>query len=261
MGASSDRRRERQARTIGNRHIAVSVLAGVVRNALTDVGAHRSSFLTNIWIELKRYGARQIPGIELSRIRGIDRVRVDGPVRRHSPMVVTALAILLESETVFEFGPDTGDTAWLLAHNLANARIYQLDEGTGPPQSVRPAYPLQQLSGGDDRRRDATTPASRIIRLNGDSTTFDFRPYSGTADLVYIEGSQRQARITSDTEAAFGLLSELGTIVWDGYSGDAGVYAYLNDLSSSLDRPLLHILGTRLVVYSRWDMVIPDLGP
>jgi hypothetical protein len=63
-----------------------------------------------------------------------------------------------------------------------------------------------------------------------------------------------------DTEAAFGLLSELGTIVWDGYSGDAGVYAYLNELAPSIDGPLFHILGTRLVFYSRWDIVMPDLG-
>jgi hypothetical protein len=262
MRASSESR-ERQAQTIGNRHIAARVLAGVLRNVLTDPVAPRSHFLTNIWIELKRYGAREIPNIELSRIRGIDRVHVDGPVRRHSPMVVTALSILLESETVFEFGPDTGDTASLLARNLANANIYRVDEGAESPKQANappanPAYPVSRED--NDPRHDAVPPASRITRLTGDSTSFDVRPYSGTADLVYIEGSRRHARIRSDTEAAFGLLSELGTVVWDGYLGDAGVYAYLNELAPSLDGPLFHILGTRLVFYSRWDIVIPDPG-
>jgi hypothetical protein len=266
VGASSDQRRERKARTIGNRHIAVGVLAGVMRT-LTGAGAQRSSLLAHLWSELKRYGTRQIPNIELSSIRGIDRVRVNGPVRHHSPMVVTALAILLESETVFEFGPDTGDTAWLLAHNLADARIYQLEEGTvlhdlpHDRTAARATNPVQLLTRGDDPQRAAASAASRIIKLTGESTTFDLRPYSGTADLVYIEGSRRQAGVRADTEAAFGLLSELGAIIWHGYPGDAGLYAYLNGLAASLDRPLVHILGTRLVLYSRWDMVIPDLGP
>jgi hypothetical protein len=261
MRASSDRFRERQVRTIGDRSIAIGVLAGVVRNALTDPEQLRSYFLTNIWIELKRYGARRIPNIELSRIRGIERVRVDGPIRRHSPLVVAALSILLEAETLFEFGMDTGDTASLLEHNLANARIYLLDEGSGSSDQAgaRPNRVYHRSRGDDDHPRVGAPQASRIIHLTGDSTTFDFRPYRGTADLVYIEGSKRPTRIRPDTEAAFGLLSELGSILWDGYSGDAGVYAYLNELAPSLDRPLVHILGTRLALYSRWDILTPDI--
>jgi hypothetical protein len=263
MGASSSQRRERQPRTIGNRHIAMGVLARVVRSALTDPRASRSQLLTNIWIELKRYGAQRIQNIQLSDIRGIDRVRVDGPVRRHSPLVVTALSILLECETAFEFGPDTGDTAWLLAHNLPNARIHVLADGTESRTKAWPA-PVDEVYRLPTRDHgvpgDAVPEASRITHLLGDSTTFDFLPYNGTADLVYIEGSGRHARIKADTEAAFGLLSDLGTIVWDGYSGDPGVYAYLNELAPFLDGPVFHILGTRLAMYSRWDIVIPQYG-
>lgn len=215
----------------------------------------------NVWIELKRYGAPRIRNIELSRVRGIDRVRVEGPVRRHSPLVVTALSRLLECETLFQLGPDMGDTVWLLAHNLPGATIFVLDEGSVPTDQPAPgpAGRVYQLSR---RERglplDETQDDARITQLAGDSATFDFLPYSGRADLVYIEGSRRPDQVRSDTEAAFGLLSELGTIVWDGYSGDAGVYAYLNELAPSLDRPIYHILNTRLALYSRWDIVIPD---
>jgi hypothetical protein len=213
----------------------------------------------NLWIDLKRYGARRVRNVELSRIRGIDRTRVDGPVRRHSPLVVTALSVLLECETVFEIGPDTGDTAWLLAHNLPSARIFMLEEGSEATDQAKPGRSdqLYHLSRGDRGvRPDAE--ASRITRLSGDSASFDFLAYSGTFDLVYIEGSHRYPSVRSDTEAAFGLLAELGTIVWDGYSGDPGVYAYLNDLAPSLDRPIFHLLGTRLAMYSRWDTVLPE---
>jgi hypothetical protein len=175
---------------------------------------------------------------------------------------VTALSRLLECDTVFQLGPDMADTAWLLAHNLPSIRIFMLDAGLRPSD--------QPTLGPTDRvyhlpRRDrgvsleATPDSSRITQLAGDSATFDFLPYSGSADLVYIEGTRRSDQVRSDTEAAFGLLSELGTIVWDGYSGDAGVYAYLNELAPSLDRPIYHILDTRLALYSRWDIVIPDV--
>ena len=174
-------------------------------------------------------------------------------------LALTALSMLLECETVFELGPDTGGAKGLLAHNLPNARIFLLDDGAEPPAQTKPGPTdrLYHLPRGDyGRRLDATAQGGLVTHLPGDSFTFDLLPYSGTADLVYIEGSRRYSHIASDTEAAFGLLSELGTIVWDGYSGDAGVYSYLNDLAPSLDRPVFHILGTRLALYSRWDIAI-----
>jgi hypothetical protein len=250
-----------QNRLVRNRSIFLGVVAGVVRNSLTDPGPARGHLLTSLWIELKRHGSARIRNIELSRIRGIDRVQVEGPVWRHSPLVVAALSTLLECETVFELGPDSGGTAWIVAHNLPRATIFQLDVELPPKDRDEPgaANRVYQLSRGERAHRSEMTPeASRITHLFGDSATFDFLPYSGAADLVYIEGSRRQAQLRSDTAAAFGLLSELGTIVWDGYSGDPGVYAYLNDLAPTLDRPVFHVLGTRLALYSRWDIVIPD---
>jgi hypothetical protein len=254
MGASADKSGERRIRRVRDRNIAAGVVARVLRNWLIDPGPQRSHLLTNLWIELKRYAAPRVSNVEVSRIRGIDRVSVDGPVRRHSPLILTALSKLLECETVFELGPDTGGTTGLLAHNLPKAQIFLLDDGAEPHGQLGPVDRLYHLPQG----LDATAKPGRVTYLSGDSFTFDFLPYSGTADLVYIEGSRRHSHIESDTEAAFGLLSELGTIVWDGYSGDPGVYAYLNDLAPSLDRPLFHILGTRLALYSRWDVVLED---
>ena len=259
MGASADQSDERPIRRVRDRNIVAGVVAGVIRNWFTDPGPQRSHLFTNLWIELKRYGASRVSNIELSRIRAIDQVRVNGPVRRHSPLILTALSMLLECETVFELGPDMGGTTGLLAHNLPKARIFLLDDGADPLGQAKPgpADGLYHLPpGAYGQRLDASAEAGRVTYLSGDSFTFDFLPYSGTADLVYIEGSRRYAHIRSDTEAAFGLLSELGTIVWDGYSGDPGVYAYLNGLAPLLDRPIFHILGTRLALYSRWDIVV-----
>jgi hypothetical protein len=77
-------------------------------------------------------------------------------------------------------------------------------------------------------------------------------------DLVHIDAGEGGADIRAQTDAAFGLLSELGSIVWADYPHSAGVYAYLNELAPALDRPVFHILGTRLALYSRWDIVRPS---
>ena len=260
MTAAPGSRREHPSRPVQNRQILGTVLAGIARNWLGEPGPVRSDFLTNLWIELKRYGAPRVRNVKLSRLRGIDRVRVDGPIRRYSPLVATALSMLLECETVFHLGPDTGDTVWLLAHNIPNVRVFLLDEETDSAEQAEPGPTerVYRLSTRDRALRDAISDASRITHLPGDSSTFDFLDYSGTADLVYIEGSRRHARVRSDTEAAFGLLSELGTIVWDGYLEDPSLYAYLNELAPTLDRPLFHIVGTRLALYSRWNVVLPE---
>jgi hypothetical protein len=258
VGASADVGRPRQIRGVRDRNIAAAVVAGLVRNWLGDAGSPHSQLLKSLWIELKRYGALRVGNIEISRIRGIDHVRVDGPVRRHSPLIVAALAMLLESETIFQIGPDRSDTAPLLAHNLPGARLFVLDETAAFPDQSNPGTTdrLYRLPLGPYGGPDPAGRTSRVTHLSGDSFTFDFVPYSGKVDLLYIEGSRRYSHIGSDTEAAFGLLSDLGTIVWDGYAGDAGVYAYVNEIASSLDRPVFHILGTRLALYSRWDIVV-----
>jgi hypothetical protein len=217
------------------------VVAGVIRNSLVDPQDLRNGLLRNVWIELKRFGAKNVRTIELARIRGIDRVTVEGPVLRHGALIVSALAALLECERIFEFGTSGGETARLLAHNLPLAEIYSFDS---PPDAT-------SGSAGGPR----STLGDRSERLFGDSETFDFLPYSGSIDLVHIDASRRLAALGADTDAAFGMLSELGSIVWYGYSHHPAVYGFLNTLAPTLDRPIYHLAGTRLAVYSRWDII------
>jgi hypothetical protein len=91
--------------------------------------------------------------------------------------------------------------------------------------------------------------------LLGDSATFDYQPYEGLMDLVYVDGSHSYSYVKNDTEAALRMLSQRGAIAWDDYPGYAGIYAYLEELAPQLDAPLLHIYGTRLVIYSRQQLV------
>lgn len=234
--------RDQPTQPIGNLRILPGVVSGALRNSFADPRDLRYGLLRNVWVELKRFAAQNVRTVELSRIRGIHRVTVDGPVVRHGSLVVSALAALLECERIFDFGTSDGDTSRLLAHNLPGAQIYTFEASPGARHARAGSIP--------------TAPASGIARLYGDSATFDFSPYSGSIDLVHIDGASRVESLGADADAAFGMLSELGSIIWYGYSYQPAVYGFLNKLAPALDRPIYHLLGTRLALYSRWDIVV-----
>ena len=228
--------------------------------AAADPRGLRTQLLKNLWIEVKRFGASRIENIEPSWISGLDRVPVEGPITRQSSLVLCALGALLGSERIFEFGTYRGDTTWLLAHNLPRARVYTLDLG-GPDATGSAELELtdaaEYFTDWDRGARFRDTPeAARITRLVGDSATFDFSPYRGTMDLVYVDASHSFSYVKSDTEAALTMLSATGTIVWDDYTHYSGIWAYLDALASGLEGPIYHLLGTRLALYSRRELLV-----
>ena len=249
----------RPIRRVGNWRIAPLVIRGAVSRALADPAALRARLLKPLWIELKRFAAPRVVSVDLWQISGLDRIRVEGTVLRRSPLVVCALASLLEAETIFEFGTYHGETAWLLARNLPHARVLTLDL-EGQDAVGRAALELTDLDeyfrewGRGSRFRD-TPEAERITQLIGDSATFDFAPYGGSVDLVYVDASHSYSYVRSDTEAGLAMLSPSGTIVWDDYTHYSGIFAYLHELAPTLDRPIYHLVGTRLAVYSRRPLV------
>lgn len=230
---------ERPSARIGERHVAIDVIAGVIRKAIAGRGDDRMLLLRQLWIELRRFSASNVRNIPLSRIRAIHDVHVAGPIDQTDALVVSAIAAVLECDTIFMFGP-ARDTGAVLAHNLPEAQIYALV----PPEP-------ESLAAARSHPRQ---PAGNITRLAGSAATFDLSRYSGKSDLVFIDGVRD---LREETDAAFSLLSELGTIIWDNYTHSAAAYAYLNALAPALDRPVFHLLGTRLALYSRWDIVRP----
>ena len=233
---------ERPSAPIGEWHVALDVIAGVLRNAIAGRGDERMLLLRQLWIELRRFGAPNVRSIPLSRIRAIHDVQVEGPIDQPDALVVSAVAAVLECETIFAFGP-AADTGAVLARNLPDAQIYALV----PPEP-------EPLGAARSRSRQ---PAGNITRLAGSAETFDLSPYSGKSDLVLIDAGDGVSDLREETDAAFSLLSELGTIIWDNYTHSAAAYSYLNALAPALDRPVFHLRGTRLALYSRWDIVRP----
>lgn len=246
-------------RRVRNRDILPGVVRDAIARAAADPRGARARLLKGLWIEIKRFSAPHVMSVEPAQIAGLDLVRVEGHVMRHSPLVLCALAQLLGCRSIFEIGTFRGDTSWLLAHNLPQAHVFTLDL-PGPESAQRARLEITDVDEyfhtWERGARFRDTPESlRITPLVGDSATFDFSPYRGAMDLVYIDASHSYSYVRADTEAALAMLSPTGTIVWDDYTYYPGIYAYLNELAPALDRPIYHLLGTRLAVHARRDLL------
>ncbi len=208
---------------------------------------------------MKRFGAPRVRSIEIADIAGIERVLIRGGVTRracgpqYDGFLAAALCQLWKCRTVFEIGTFHGETAWLIAHDNPNIEIYTLDL-SGIEAAGHTVLELTDRNDYDNWERgvrfQATPEAARIVQLYEDSATFDYSPYRHSIDLVYIDASHSYSHVRSDTEAALSMLSHCGTIICDDYTHYAGIYANLNELSPQLEGGIVHLLGTRLAMFT-----------
>jgi predicted O-methyltransferase YrrM len=240
-----------------NRRLIGPLSSRLIRTLLTDRHGTRYRLLGHLWVECQRFLAPNVRNVDLADL-DVDGILVEGDVSRHCRLVLCAMCKLLEVATVFEIGTLHGQTSWLIARNIPHARVFTLDLPSLDAASrlthevTDPEYFVEYNRG---RTFMGTPEAARITQLFGDSATFDFSPFRGAIDLVFIDGSHSYEAVRSDTEAALSMLSERGTIVWDDYLYYPGVYRVINDLAPKLDRPVFHIVGTRLAVYSRVNVL------
>jgi hypothetical protein len=251
-------------RRVGNWHLIPGVLGGLMRNVARDPRGARELLFKQVWIDIKRFAAPSVLNVQTVDIDGLADVVVQAaPARPHS-VVLCGLCKLLGCRTVFEIGTLHGDTTWLLARNDPAVQIFTLDlpDLTTAGHTTFALTDPEYFAHWDRGARFKGTPEEdRITQLRGDSATFDYSPYAGMVDLVFIDASHNYSYVKSDTEAALGMLSAGGAIVWDDYTHYAGIYAYLNELSATLDRPIVHLVGTRFAVYSRRELVVRSGDP
>jgi len=100
-----------------------------------------------------------------------------------------------------------------------------------------------------------------VVHIGHDSRTFDYTPYLGTCDLVFIDGDHSYDGVRSDTANAFRLLrDERSVIVWHDYMRTSeedvlwGVVAGLLDgAPEHARRNLYHVSNTLCAVYIQGD--------
>lgn len=243
-----------------NRRIMLITLRGLRRGMTRRRAEFRHHVVRDVWTVAKRFGAESVQNIEFREIPCLWEARVEGYLEDQQRLLLAALARGLGCRTFFEIGTNRGRTTWTMARNNPELQSFTLDVPQGAASEAT-AFEL----GSDDRwcfRDDScgeafcgASEAERITQLWGDSATFDFSPYYGRIDFVYIDGAHTYDYVRSDSANALRMLSPTGTIVWDDYTTGTGVYEHVVELARSLDRPVYHVYGTRIAIYSRQDFV------
>lgn len=255
----------RSTQVDNNRRLVGPTLLGALRNAAAHPQELRHHVARDLWTLTKRFGSRQVENIELPEFPGLVDAVVEGYIDDPNRPVLAALCKATGARSFFEIGTNRGRTAWTVARNNPELTVHTLDL---PSPDAPVAFDLndsdRRFFGDRWASGEAfhdTPEAERITVLTGDSATFDFSPWKGQVDVVFVDGAHSYSYVRNDTEAALEMLSPNGTMLWDDYPTIPGVYKVVNEFAGTLDRPLYHLRGTRLVLYSRQDVVrrLPDV--
>jgi predicted O-methyltransferase YrrM len=247
-----------------NRRILLPTLRGVIRAGVARPGELRRHVVPELWAVAKRFGAGSVIDVDFGEIPCLWDAVVDGYLQDQHRLILAALARGLRSRTFFEIGTNRGRTTWTVAHNNPELELYTLDvpPGATPDRTALELSPEDAYFFRDESLGEAfqgTPEAERITQLFGDSAMFDYSRFEESIDLVYVDGAHTYEYVSSDSANALRILSPTGTIVWDDYTISPGVYQHVVELSATLDRPVYHLRGTRMAIYSRQSLVRREL--
>jgi predicted O-methyltransferase YrrM len=170
-------------------------------------------------------------------------------------ILLNRLVAARQPNLIFELGTFDGRTTINLAANAPpGATVYTIDLPAASVARTRLAldeddklYIEKPVSGA---RFIGSEYAKKITQLYGDTGAFDFSPWCGKADFVFVDASHAAAYVRNDTEVALRLVGERdGMIVWHDYSDWAhGVVEVLHEYRDRHPRlhDLANIRGTAL---------------
>ena len=177
---------------------------------------------------------------------------VDGYVHRLELHFLSALVKLNNSQCIFEIGTFDGFTTLHLAGNSGEeARVWTLDLPEPPGKTKFPLSASDMSYVGKKQigvRYRETDVERKITQLLGDSATFDFSPFWGQMDLVFVDGSHQYEYVREDSRNALKLLNGAGIVVWHDYSPSwPGVVRAIDELPL----PIYRIKNTTLALLKR----------
>lgn len=170
-------------------------------------------------------------------------------------LTIATICAALRPQQIFEFGTYTGESTLVMAHNTpTDTRITTIDLDP----NARDTH-VHGLGVGGFRRFTvgaafvATAAAAKIDQRYGDTRTFDYAPFRGQIDLIYIDADHTYEFAKADTASALTMLRPGGAILWDDYTWTdahpecAGVTRTVNELAAT--RPIYRVAGTRFALY------------
>jgi predicted O-methyltransferase YrrM len=207
-------------------------------------------------LEIKKTPAREV----LSFIDGPLAFPIgdDGNITTKEVIIINHLVKTYCPARLFEIGTFDGRTTLNLALNSPpDAEVFTLDlpddDGETPGVTITDAarkYKKQSKTGRLFLESEFPE-AKKIKQLFGDSAVFDFSPYYGTVDFVFVDGSHEYDYVKNDTEIALRLLrGGKGIIVWHDYNYVFhGVVRVLNELHETEPFDEMVRVGLTSLVY------------
>jgi predicted O-methyltransferase YrrM len=193
------------------------------------------------------------PGIEAQEVCLTQRFE-DKALPYGEVYVLAAITAFLRPRMVFEIGTFTGAASLIIAQQAgAGCAVYTLDVPAGYGRLQLRGVALDPPESDADligERFRGTEYERQITQLYGDSATFDFTPYTGQMDLVFVDGSHSYEYVMNDTQRALKMLTPHGTIIWDDCSTQhPGVAEALDRVGAAL--PIYRISKTRFALHTR----------
>ena len=241
---------------IGNRQIAARVARATALGAIRRRTEFRFQLIREMWTAIKRFAYGDVVrNLDLRELPQLRDAVVEGFIDDRNRVVLAALCRALGAGAFFEIGTNRGRTAWTVARSVEGLDVYTLDL---PDPRAAGSTALELIDADQGvfaawQRGDAfadSEVAGRIHPLLGDSAAFDYSEFEAAMDVVFIDGSHSYPYVSHDTATAVRLLRPGGAIVWDDYPGFPGVVQAVVDAARWLDGPIIHVLGTRLAIWS-----------
>lgn len=199
-------------------------------------------------------------GIDTIVVQTVENKLVDGNISKTELRILSRIVAKQKPNTIFEIGTFDGRTTVNMARCAPdNAKVYTLDL---PKQDIaKTKFPLYSSGYSDLKyinkeesgaRWRGKEESKKIIQLFGDSATFDYSQFFRQMDFVFVDGSHARDYVCNDTEVAFQLVGDHGTIVWHDYGVWEDVSEVLNDYFDRdwRFRNARHIRGTCFVIVS-----------
>lgn len=161
--------------------------------------------------------------------------------------VLSLITAYLKPRRVFEIGTASGQGTALIARQAPEAHIDTLDLGNDRPSlgEQRGQPPWQDLSTIGSAYRKAGFD-DRVQQHLGDSAAFDFGPFRGRMDLVFIDGGHTYEYVASDSANALSMAGPGGAVLWDDCNYlSPGVSRALWELRRA-GHDVYRLVGTRL---------------
>jgi predicted O-methyltransferase YrrM len=218
----------------------------LIYNALLHLGIKRDRTIIPLIAQ-----DELVPAIN---VEPLEKEQKDGNISAGELAVMCQLVKDRKPKTILEIGTFDGRTAVNLAHfSPDDAHVYTLDLPKNEMSKAK--FGIEE---GDSKYVDKDAVGERLARnaresgkitqLYGDSAAFDFTPYFGKIDFVFVDGSHSVPYARNDSEIALRLVRPGGIILWHDYGVWKGVTKVLNAYYSNDPRfrDIKHIKGTSL---------------